>query len=294
MMRVNKIYAILVAYNPQIDELYSNIQILKDHVDKVVLCNNSIYEIRVNDDSVIEFNFGENLGIAKAQSLGMKWAFENGADFILQIDQDSKPDPGMVEKLFSTFQLLLDGGVNVGLVGPVDYDLYTGEVSQPRINKGRVWSKRKDIIFVDSTLSSGSLISRKAYESVCGMTDELFIDLVDFDYCWRLGAAGFVVARCLNAKLAHRLGDGSKYIFGIFKIGIPSPFRHYYAFRNTLFLIRKSYPPIFWKVSSLMKLLLKYLFYRFLFNDGSERIFFMRLGIRDAFRGKMAILRSDD
>ncbi|MCV5754707.1 glycosyltransferase, partial [Escherichia coli] len=71
------------------------------------------------------FNFNDNLGIAEAQSIGMKWAFENGADFILQMDQDSIPDPKMVEQLLTCYKKLLKQNVNVGLVGSQDFDKVT-------------------------------------------------------------------------------------------------------------------------------------------------------------------------
>ena len=82
---MKKIYSILVAYNPDLEELNQAVERLKKQTGIVIVCNNSDYDVEFEGEQVKVFNFGENLGIAKAQSIGMKWAFENGADFILVI-----------------------------------------------------------------------------------------------------------------------------------------------------------------------------------------------------------------
>ncbi|WP_307963891.1 hypothetical protein [Shigella flexneri] len=98
------------------------------------------------------------------------------------------------------------------------------------------------------------------------MKDELFIDAVDHEYCWRLRAAGFKVIRNKNALLAHRLGDGRFKILNILSVGLPSPFRHYYATRNIFLLLNKNYVPIYWKISSLVKLIGKVFYILFSFQ----------------------------
>jgi rhamnosyltransferase len=287
---MKRIYAIVVIYNPDVGQLKLSLDILKQDVSRVIVCNNSSYEIDLGDPSFTILNFGENLGIAKAQSIGMKLAFDDGADFILQMDQDSIPEPNMVSKLESAFNRLRDNGIMVGLIGPVDYDRDTMTSNKPRINRGKVLAIDSNLIAVDSTLSSGSLIPRDAYELVGGMSDDLFIDAVDFDYCWRLKQKGFTVIRCLNAHLLHRLGEGSKLLFGLVSVRVPSPIRHYYTFRNVIYLIGKKHPPLYWKLSNAVKLVLKYVCYRFLFEDGSVRLKYMKLGIKDGVTGRLGVI----
>ena len=69
---MKKIYSILVAYNPDLEELIQAVERLKKQTDIVIVCNNSDYDVEFEDEQVEVFNFGENLGIAKAQSIGMK------------------------------------------------------------------------------------------------------------------------------------------------------------------------------------------------------------------------------
>ena len=283
---MKKIFSIIVAYNPDTQELLAQIRRLKEQTSFIVICNNSDYNITCNESFIKVFNFADNLGIARGQNVGMEWAFENGADFVLQMDQDSVPDESMVRQLVETYQKLERKGYNVGLVGPQDYDIYTKEINKARLKRGRQID-HSDVFLVDSTLSSGSLISKKAYEIVGGMNDELFIDLVDNEYCWRLRKSGFIVARDLKAKLAHRLGDGKKKIFGFLYVGVPAPIRHYYAFRNTIVLLNKNYAPLSWKVSSIVKLIFKILVYPIVLNDGKSRLNYMLLGLKHGIKGKL-------
>lgn len=282
----NIVYAIVVTYKPDINKLNSLLLSLKPQVSRIVVCNNSVTEHGLSDQSVLVFNFHDNLGIAKAQNIGMKWAFENGADFVLQMDQDSVPDESMVRQLLETYKILEKKGYNVGLVGPQDYDIYTKEINKTRLNKGKQIDQ-SDVFLVDSTLSSGSLISKKAYEIVGGMSDELFIDLVDHEYCWMLRKSGFIVARDLKAKLEHRLGNGKKKILGFLYVGVPVPIRHYYAFRNTIFLLNRNYAPLYWKLSSIVKLIFKIIVYPIVLEDGKSRLKYMLLGLKHGIKGRM-------
>lgn len=282
---MKKIYSILVAYNPDLAELNQAIERLKKQTEMVIVCNNSDYDVKFEDEYVKVFNFGKNLGIAKAQSIGMKWAFENEADFILQMDQDSIPNDDLVEKLLECYTILEDKGYKVGLVGSQDFDKDTNEESIAMINKEENIEGTKYAIVPD-ILSSGSLIPKAIYDLIGGMDDDLFIDIVDFEYCWRIREKGFLIVKNKDALLAHKLGDGQKKIFGSISVNIGSPFRHYYQFRNILMMVSRNYVPFKWKVSQLVKLLMKLIFYPLGLKDGRVRFRYMILGIKDFVVGK--------
>lgn len=282
---MNKIYAILVAYNPSLDDINASILRLLAQTDKVILCNNSDFDLSFDDERVVVFNFRENLGIAKAQSIGMKWAFENGADFILQMDQDSVPHDNLVNELKKCYDDLSGLGYNIGLVGSQDYDKDTLLYSQAMINKGSKMAYSQYLL-VSDILSSGSLIPKLAYSTVGGMDDDLFIDIVDFEYCWRLKKFGFLVIKNTKALLAHKLGSGKMKIFGIFSINIGSPFRHYYQFRNILYMMQRDYVPFGWKITQSIKMFFKLVFLPIGADNGSHRLKFMTMGILDFIKNK--------
>ncbi len=277
---MKKIYTILVAYNPKEDELINAIKRLKTQTDMIVVCNNSDYDVSFEDDKVKVFNFGENLGIAKAQSIGMNWAFDNGADFILQMDQDSEPDKNLVENLVNCYDELTDKGYDIGLVGPQDYDKETQKINKGRISKG-TYIEDTNYVFMNQTLSSGSLIPKKTYEKIGGMEDDLFIDAVDEEYCWRIIAANMKVVKNNDALLAHKIGEGEQNIIGSINLVISSPIRYYYQFRNVLLLSTRSYAPVYWRVSMLVKVGLKLVVFPFRVKDGRKIFGYMIKGIKD-------------
>lgn len=287
---MKKIYSILVTYNPDLADLNQAVERLKKQTDIVIVCNNSEYDVKFEDDCIKVFNFSENLGIAKAQSIGMKWAFENEADFILQMDQDSIPSDDLVEKLLKCYENLIIKGYKVGLVGPQDYDKDTKELNKARLKKG-IFIQDTNYIILEQTLSSGSLIPKYVYDIVGGMDDELFIDAVDSEYCWRIRKNGFLIIKNNDALLAHKLGDGKKKILGFLQVGVPSPIRHYYQIRNTLLLARRDYVPIYWKYSMLVKIVFKLFVYPFALTKGFERFKYIVKGIKDGVIGKRGILK---
>lgn len=287
-----KVFSLITTYEPDLDNLRTLVDNLRKQTSIVLIVNNSLYdipEIISCLEHVYVINFGENLGIAKAQSLGMAWAFEHGAEFVLQMDQDSTPHNDMVQQLVRCYHDMLEINIYPGLIGAQDYDRYTGMINKARLRKGKLISN--DYFNVDSTLSSGSLIPRQAWEKVGGMRDDLFIDAVDHEYCWRLRFNGFAVIRNKKALLGHRLGDGKFKILGLISVGMPSPFRHYYATRNIFLLIKEKHVPLSWKFLSLIKLSGKLMLYPIFMPQGKKRFYFFIKGILDGVLGRSGIMK---
>jgi rhamnosyltransferase len=292
MLENSEIFTVLVAYNRTRRDLNQSVEELLKQSSFVVICNNSKDDLIFNHPRIKVLNFGDNLGIAKAQNIGMAWAFEQGADFILQMDDDSLPDPDMVKLLYESYSALHSANYNVGIIGPRDYDRYTKKIHSTKLNpascqKGKFIDGFDGLVIVNSIISSGSLISEKSYLEVGEMLDELFIDAVDFEYCWRSRAKGFLIVRNDKAKIAHRFGEGRKSFFGIFDVAVTSPIRHYYQFRNVIYLFNRTYVPMEWKIRSILKMIFKMLFYPLFLNNGMDRLKFMALGIKDGLINKM-------
>ncbi|MBS9768165.1 MAG: glycosyltransferase family 2 protein [Flavobacteriaceae bacterium] len=284
-MKMNKkVYAIIVGYNPVGDELEKSVENLQKQVDMVVVCNNSVADFRSDSDKVKVFNFGDNLGIGKAQNVGMEWAFNNGADFIIQLDQDSILLDNSISKLVASYYNLTDRGYKVGLVAVRDYDKKTKKVDKARIDKGQEIEGNYTI--VKHIISSGSLIPKCAYLAVGGMEEGLFISGVDFEYCWRLRANGFSVIRDNNVMMEHQIGNGRKKIIGNLELIIPAPVRDYYYIRSVLQLIKRGYVPVYWKFYVIVKFVFSVLVYPFVADNYWQRLKFMAKGIKDGVLGK--------
>lgn len=280
-----KVYAIVVAYNPDHRELEKAVTNIKEQGCFVVVCNNSVEEFFFEASGVKVMNFGDNLGIAKAQSVGMKWAFAEGADFVLQVDQDSVLEKHTVSTLINGYKELVRKGYSVGVIGPKHYDKITKEVDEARLIKGRPIEGGRFTI-VNATISSGSLIPKLAFDNVGAMEDGLFIDSVDFEYCWRLKKYGMLTVRDNQVMLGHRVGNGKKRIVGKIDARVPTPIRHYYHIRNLFLLTNRKYVPTRWKVVNFLKLFFKLAFYPLIFDDGAKRFKYLALGVKDGILRK--------
>lgn len=283
---MKKVYSILVAYNPDLDDLYLSVEKLLKQTDIVVISNNSNFNLNFeNVERIKVFNFGENLGIAAAQSIGMKWAFEHGADFIIQMDQDSVLDDLTVPRLIDSYAELTGKGYNIGVIGPRHFDKVNNQFDESRLVKG-ILIPDTNCEIVNATISSASLISKSAYQVAGLMEDSLFIDLVDWEYCWRLKKLGFLTVRNNDIFLGHRVGNGNKKIIGKIDARMPSPVRHYYHTRNMIHMLFRNYVPLKFKISNIVKLIMKLFIYPFAFEDGKERFSYLVKGVWHGFNGK--------
>lgn len=290
-MMERKIVTVLVTYFPDIDNLKSSIKKLIDQGSIVCLVNNSSKDLESFGKNTVIINLGENKGIAYAQNVGMGLAFNRlEADFVIQMDQDSLPADNMVNSLLEAYDFLTANNVKVGLIGCQDIDKDTLIDSKPRINKGKIILNQKHLIEVSEVLSSGSLIPEATYRTVGGPDNRLFIDIVDFEYCWRIATFGYKVVKNTHAIVFHKLGEGQKKIFGIVSVGIPKPFRHYYAVRNSIYLIIYGQAPVYWKLSNTAKILFKLCVYPFTLPEGKKRFKFIIKGISDGIYKRFEII----
>ncbi len=281
----NIVYGLLVTYNPEMKELEDVISSLLEQTDHVIISNNSEYNLDIiKNENITVLNFRDNLGIAKAQSIGMDIAFKS-ADFVLQLDQDSVLPDKLVSHLLDGYNKLKASGYKVGIIGPNHFDKITQEKNDKKsVSMNVIPGTNYEI--VRETMSSASLISRDVYEKCGGMKDELFIDFVDFEYNWRINVEGFLTIKANDIYLGHRLGDGKKKVCNILYVVTPSPVRHYYHTRNIILLLSSKYAPLKWKIKEVFKLILKLMLYPFIFRAELERVRYIYKGLSDGLKGK--------
>lgn len=280
---MEKVIAVLVAYNPDEECLIKDIESFIGEVDKLIICNNSNFQLEKKvefSDLVLKkteiINFYENIGIAKAQNIGMKKAFDDGADFVLQMDQDSIFEKGSVIKLQKTFHNLRKKGINVGILGGATLDIK----EQNKKNNECICDEEISCREVKAIISSGSLIPKDVYCTVGDMMEELFIDLVDTEYCWRIKKYGFKIIQNFDIKMYHQTGSGYVEYRGK-KYLISAPIRNYYQMRNELYLLKLNYAPFSWKIRIIKNLYRKLWLFPRIMDEGQKRKEYTIRGIKD-------------
>jgi len=174
---------------------------------------------------------GENLGIAEALNQGVRWAISEGHQWVVLFDQDSKITDGFIEKMVATWESH-PHQQRVCSIHPRYVHPETGleQTVRRAADGGPIIS-----------ITSGALMPTWIFDKVGGFASEYFIDWVDIEYCFRIRAAGFLVADSREAVLLHAAGNSKPFsILGFhFRPGHHSAMRWYYMSRNRVAVYRK-------------------------------------------------------
>ena len=242
----NNIICIVVLFNPRESHI-KNLESLSS-VYEIVAIDNSEEKNEIKAKSVHYIPLYENKGIAAAQNIGIEYARKKGYNYVLLLDQDSKLGDNFVQNLYADFLEIKKRDSQVGFVGPVFVDEASGQEYKNYSDKSEKFTRTSALI------ASGCLISMECLDTVGGMDESLFIDLVDFEWCWRAARGGFTGYMTRNVTMTHSIGKEYHNWHGIV-LGISAPFRYYYQYRNTLWLFRRSYVPVIWKIKCIRRLL---------------------------------------
>ena len=235
--------AIIVTYNPDMALLRRAAGSLAPQVGRLYIIDNG----SANADAIASgfcggnvsvVPLGENRGIAAATNVGLRMAIADGSDWVITSDQDTEYPPDYV----GTFLGLLAGCpvpvAGVAAFVPVFHDELLG-ADVPVDVKGKIGIRKvtpkEPYTRVFQTIASGMLLNSACLGEVGPMREDLFIDMVDTEWCWRADARGKAVVCCRDLRISHRLGDTSGILCGR-RIALHSPVRNYYITRNNLYL----------------------------------------------------------
>lgn len=169
-----------------------------------------------------------NIGIAAALNQACEEAIKKGFQWILTLDQDSVCPPNFVNDLLKVEK----DCVSAGIVAPIIIDR----------NVGIVGHSNNGIQKVRTCITSGALTNLTAWRQIDGFDEKMFIDSVDFDFCFRLRKAGYFVYQTNTVTLDHAIGDSKKckFLFWTFNNLEHSAFRDFYIAQNSIYYPRKN------------------------------------------------------
>jgi rhamnosyltransferase len=225
-----KTFAVIVTYRPEISQLQKTIFSLQNQVEKIIVVKNSAENFGFENEKIQIVQLEKNMGIAFAQNRGIEKSFELGAQWILLSDQDTIFPENYVQSFLPFIQKK-----SADVYCPIFFDSVKNIFSPVMIKKFRGISGVREPVFVQHAISSGSLIARKTFERAGLMDEKLFIDYVDFEWCWRAVSNGMKILTVPSVKINHRLGDGSKKILK-WNVTIRSDARYFYMIRNGFYL----------------------------------------------------------
>ena len=278
---VYRIAGVVVLFNPD-DGCIENINSYLNQIDYLLVVDNSDVQNsslvnKLIQNSRIKYVFNnQNLGIANALNQAADFAFKNGFDFLLTMDQDSSVDSKLIQNYRKFF--LSSNFSDIGILAPVPN--YYPESDEEKLPG----SKEKDVV-----ITSGCLLNLRIFEKVGPFKEDLFIDYVDFEYCLRLWRKKYRVVQLYSAKIYHQLGNLERKNILFWKIYITNhtPIRYYYRTRNRLYvdikylLVYSSF--VFKDIFIFFNELIKVIFFE---RDKLYKLKMILFGIKDFLRNK--------
>jgi len=272
---------IFVIYNPKEDDI-NNIKRFAALYNVVVIDNSDNEHTFSKEDNIIYKANHKNLGIATAQNIGIETVKEgNKATYIIFLDQDTRLEDDYPRNIRDEFIRIQQQHSNLALLGPTVMKIADGEEYKSIFHKEKTddfgFSEKREII------SSGSCTSINALEKIGNNDDRLFIDFVDFEWCWRAKEKGFICGITKRIEIQHQVGIYELSI-GSYKVIVSAPYRYYYQYRNFLWLSKRGYAPLQWKVATAVKYVARLVYFPFVVKKGKECWKYMIKGIKDGLK----------
>lgn len=281
---MSETHALVTLYNPSEKE-FNNCRILSQQVDTVILCDNSQEShetVFQNEKNIIYITKNENLGLGAAFNVALKndtygWKDD---DLIIFFDQDSQIGEGHIQALQDEYRKIETLIPNLGCLGPVFYNTSNGRTERPRQKKNIT----DETYEVSNTITSSLMMRYGNLKRIDFWNEKVFLDLADWDLCWRMQKAGMVCCMTEKVVLHHSVGNGEKKV-GPIKLRVGQPFREYYQTRDALYLLQENYVPLKMRLRLIANVTIRPVVHYLMLDDKKSRMKFIRRGINDYKKG---------
>ena len=279
-----KVVALVTLYNPDKD-VVDNLQILGGQVEQMILCDNSM-----NDNAQMFRGLTKSIYTTQHKNLGLTGAFNSilkdstynweDDDIVVFFDQDSRISEGYISSLYDEYQKIEAKVENLGCLGPIFYNTSNGQVERPRQRK----TITADTYIVSNTITSSLMTRYKNLKKIGFWNENVFLDMADWDLCWRMEEAGLLCCMTEKVTLHHSVGNGEKRV-GPVKLRVGQPFREYYQTRDALYLLQEEYVPLKLRLRLIANITIRPLVHFLFLNDKALRMKYIKRGICDYRKG---------
>ncbi len=191
---------------------------------------------------------GKNLGFAAGNNIGIKYAMEHGADYVVLLNNDTEIHANLIEGLLKTFEENPKAGAvspkiyfakgfefhkdrysasDLGKViwyagGRLDWNnIYGSNHGVDEVDKGQFEKARE----TDFATGCCMILPRSVIEKVGMLDEKYYLYMEDADWCQRINNAGYKVFYSPCGHLWHKVSQSS---------GIGSELNDYFITRNRL------------------------------------------------------------
>jgi rhamnosyltransferase len=213
---MSSVAAVIPVFRPDESELLALLETLSTAripmlvTDDASPCTSDPALRAVADLGISVVRHPRNAGIARGLNEGLAFAREQGATWLLTVDQDSSLPSGYIKALlaaspaesglWSEPSALRPGVIGAGIIGDSSGDL------------GYPTRSEQGFSVTEEVFQTGSLWSVAALTEVGGFDERLGIDGVDSAACLALRKAGYSVVVAPSVRLSHTLGTQARSI----------------------------------------------------------------------------------
>ena len=222
-----KVYIVVLNWNGKADTLECLASLRSTDYDNyvVVLADNgseddSVSAVRAQFPEVEILELGKNLGFAGGNNAGIRYAIEQGADYVYLINNDTTVDPAYLRELVAA----AEADPRVGLAGSkimyhsepqriwfaggrINWLLNKGEhIGLDEIDKGQYDAAGE----VGYLTGCSLLIKREVVEKVGVLEDDYFLYYEDADYSLRVHNAGYRIMYAPKSIIYHKVSRSTK------------------------------------------------------------------------------------
>ncbi|WP_444210315.1 glycosyltransferase [Dialister succinatiphilus] len=231
-----KLAGVVTLYHPD-KAVISNIETYSNDLDFLYVLDNtenSVKEISKWTEKKPHtryFWMGGNMGISYALNFALKQA-QGKYEYLLTMDQDSAFDEGMITQYKKDVEEMEREYPNKIGMYSINYD----RTRIPIQNNYRLQS---------IAITSGSIIPVNSSLAIGGFDENLFIDDVDSEFCYRLRRNGRLIVEFPYILLNHTIGNQTFLNFFGKRIVVYNhgAIRKYYIIRNRIYVLKK-YPEV--------------------------------------------------
>ena len=284
-----KLAGVVILYNPEI-KIVDNIKSYLFNLDKLYIVNNGngggVTKLLIKEFSNIEvIDLNDNMGISKSLNMVLEKAYSEEVTHLLMMDQDSQ----FYGKSFLRYK---------ELVRKIDWDkclqigckLISYKEINPKISSDLSYHA------INRLITSGSIISIQNAIKIGAFDEKLFIDEVDFEFCYRGLLKGYILFQTNNSiLLRHSVGSTFTKYFWWGKITTMNhnKIRKYYIVRNRMYVYNKYHKKL--KGQSFFRNYIQATFKDIVAimlaeDDKIEKLRYCVLGFRDFWNNKMGKL----
>ena len=227
---MERIAGVVILFNPELktsEYIFSYLP----HVEKLYVIDNSKSKSSIGAEltkanKIVYYHDGENDGIAKRLNEACRQAIAEGFEWLLTMDQDSFFSQNAISAYINCLKNLADKP-HIAITGV----RFIGKRENETICN---YKETKGVI------TSGSIVNLNLFRQIGDFDEALFIDQVDYEYCFRAILKGFKIIQFENIFFSHSLGESSMHVslknFKKTNRSLHSPVRIYYMIRNYFYI----------------------------------------------------------